>query len=37
MVATSPTSAWCELVMPDGKKLVFHEALSPEFLKALIG
>jgi len=37
MVDTSPTSAWCEMVMTDGKKLVFHEALSPEFLKVLIG
>lgn len=37
MVDTSPAGAWCELVTDDGKKLVFHQALSPEFLKALVG
>lgn len=36
MVDSSVTSAWCELVSGDGKKLIFHQPLSVEFIRALI-
>lgn len=29
--------AWCELVWSDGKKVVFHQPVSPEFIRTLIG
>ena len=35
-VKQSPTKAHAELIMPDGKRLVFHEAVSSDFLKSLI-
>jgi hypothetical protein len=37
MVDTSPvSSSRCELLLPDGKRLVFHQPVSAEFLKTLI-
>jgi hypothetical protein len=30
-------AAWCELCLPDGRKLVFHQAVSAEFVRSLIG
>ncbi len=35
-VNQSPTKAHSELIMPDGKRLVFHEAVSSDFLKSRI-
>lgn len=29
--------AWCELAWSDGKKLVFHQPISAEFIRTLIG
>jgi hypothetical protein len=36
MVDSSLTAGWCELALPDGKKLVFQQAVSVEFLRTLI-
>jgi hypothetical protein len=33
----TPTAGWCELVLADGKKLVFHQPVSAPFLSNLIG
>ena len=35
-VNQSATKAHAELILPDGKRLVFHEAVSSDFLKSLI-
>jgi len=35
-VDQSTARAHAELIMPDGKRLVFHEPVSSDFLKALI-
>jgi len=35
-VNESATKAHSELIMPDGRRLVFHEAVSSDFLKSLI-
>lgn len=32
----SPARAHAELILPDGKRLVFHEPVGSDFLKALI-
>jgi hypothetical protein len=37
MVDSPSASAWCELLLGEGKKLVFHQAVSVEFMRALIG
>jgi hypothetical protein len=38
MVESPPTAGtWCELLLPEGKKLSFHQAVSAEFLRSLIG
>src|SRR6185437_1468218 len=38
MVESSPaTGMWCELLLPEGKRLSFHQAVSAEFLRSLIG
>ena len=37
MVDSSNPPAWCELVLGDGKKLIFHQPVSVEFIRALIG
>lgn len=38
MADTSPASAsGCELLLSEGKRLVFHQPVSAEFLKTLIG
>jgi hypothetical protein len=36
MVDPSSASAWCELVLRDGRKLVFRQPVSAEFMRALI-
>jgi hypothetical protein len=37
MVDTPPAkAAWCELSIPDGRKLVFHHPVSAEFMRNLI-
>lgn len=36
MVDSSTTPAWCELVLGDGKRLIFHQPVSVEFISALI-
>ena len=36
MVDPSVTAAWCELLLGDGKKLIFHQPLSVDFIRALI-
>jgi hypothetical protein len=28
---------WCEVLLPEGKKLAFHHPVSAEFLRSLIG
>lgn len=33
---TATVSGWCELVLSNGKKLVFQQPMSAEFLKMLI-
>jgi hypothetical protein len=30
------TDGWCELSMPDGRRLVFHQAVGADFLKHLM-
>ena len=35
-IASSFNTAPVELILPDGKRLLFHEGVSSEFLKALI-
>jgi hypothetical protein len=30
------TDGWCELSMPDGRRLVFHQAVDADFLKQLV-
>jgi len=37
MVDSSINPAWCELVLGDGKRLIFHQPVSVEFISALIG
>ncbi len=39
LMVDDPGSAgcFCELLVPDGRKLVFHETPTAEFLKILIG
>lgn len=38
MVEPTPTTgAWCEVVLAEGKKLAFHQPVSVDFLRALIG
>lgn len=32
----SSAGSWCELVLPNGRKLVFHQAVSAGFLRLLI-
>jgi hypothetical protein len=34
---SSETSVHAELILADGKRLIFHEAVSSSYLKALIG
>lgn len=36
MVDPLATAAWCELVLRDGRKLVFHQPVSAEFMRTLI-
>lgn len=36
MVDTPSQTHWCELILPDGKKLIFHRAVTSEFIKSLI-
>lgn len=36
LMVDSPIAAWCELALPDGKKLVFHQPVGAEFIKTLI-
>lgn len=36
MVDPSPVSAWCELILRDGKKLVFLQPVSAEYMRTLI-
>lgn len=36
LVGDDPGSGWCELVWGEGRKLVFHQPVSAEFLKALM-
>lgn len=33
---TTATGCWCELSLPDGRKLVFQQPVSAEFLSILI-
>ncbi|MBS1605273.1 MAG: hypothetical protein JST42_21595 [Bacteroidetes bacterium] len=37
MVDSGLAPAWGELVLSDGKKLIFHQPLSVDFIRALIG
>jgi hypothetical protein len=38
LVEPSPaTGTWCEVSLPDGKKLAFHHPVNVEFLRSLIG
>lgn len=37
MVNTNRSGIWCELELAGAKKLVFHQSVSAEFLRALIG
>jgi hypothetical protein len=37
MVDSSNAPSWCELVLGDGKKLIFHQPVSVDFIRALIG
>jgi hypothetical protein len=36
MVDSAVTPTWCELELGDGKKLIFHQAISADFIRALI-
>jgi hypothetical protein len=37
LVESAPaTGTWCEVLLPEGKKLAFHYPVSAEFLKGLI-
>ena len=33
---SNPAGCWCELALPGGRKLVFHQPVSVEFLKRLL-
>lgn len=33
---TGSGDGWCELSMPDGRRLVFHQAVGADFLKQLM-
>lgn len=37
MVDSSNAPSWCELVLGEGKKLIFHQPVSVDFIRALIG
>lgn len=36
LVQEGPGPGWCELVWGEGKKLVFHQPLSAEFIRTLM-
>jgi len=36
-VAAPSNATYAELMLPDGKRLLFHQPVSSEYLKALIG
>ncbi len=33
---TQPVSSACEIIFPDGKRLIFHEKIDATFLRALL-
>lgn len=37
LVDGTSSAGWCELVLADGKKLIFHQPVSAAFLTNLIG
>jgi hypothetical protein len=34
---SAAAGSWCELSFPEGKRLAFHQPVSAEFLRSLIG